>query len=126
MNPATHEHTVIAATDDWFCAQVVHACTPVSALNVPGAQATHACAYTASYVSDAFSTWVYPTLHMQLVMFGAAAGDCLMPAHVLHAADPVTLLYFPATHATHTSPVFPVYPAAHAHSALPLADTLFA
>lgn len=25
VNPATHEHTVIAATDDWFCAQVVQA-----------------------------------------------------------------------------------------------------
>ena len=59
-------------------------------------------------------------------MFGAAAGECRRSAHVAHAAGPVAFLNFPATHATQTSPVLPVYPAAHAHSALPLADTLFA
>jgi hypothetical protein len=69
---------------------------------------------------------VYPTLQTQLVTLGAAAGDCLMPAQSTHAADPVAFLYFPATQATHTSPVIPVYPGPHAHSALPLADTLFA
>jgi hypothetical protein len=63
---------------------------------------------------------------MQLVMFAEATGEFRLYAHETHAADPVTLLYFPATHATHTSPVFPVYPAAHAHSALPLWDPLFA
>ena len=44
---------------------------------------------------------------------------------LMHSADPGTSLYFPATHATHTLPVFPMYPGLHAHSALPLADTLF-
>jgi len=63
---------------------------------------------------------VYPASQMQLVMFAEATGEFRLYAHETHAADPVTLLYFPATHATHTSPVFPVYPAAHAHSALPL------
>ena len=58
VNPATHEQTVIPATDDWFCAHRVHACTPVSALNVPGAQATHARAYTTSNVRAAFSSCV--------------------------------------------------------------------
>jgi hypothetical protein len=119
VNPSTHEHTVIPGTDDWFCAHTVQACTPVSALNVPGAQATHARAYTTSNVRAAFSTCVNPTLHTQLVTFGAAAGDCLIPAQSTHAADPLAFLYFPATHATHTSPVLPVYPGAHPQSALP-------
>jgi len=65
-------------------------------------------------------------LHTQLVTFGAAAGECLIPAQSTHAADPLAFLYFPATHATHTSPVFPVYPGAQPHNALPLCDTLFA
>jgi hypothetical protein len=63
---------------------------------------------------------------MQLVMFADAAGEFRRYAQSTHAADPVTLLYFPATQATHTSPVIPVYPGAQAHSALPLWDTLFA
>ena len=58
VNPGTHAQIVLAATDDWFCAHTVHACTPVSALNVPTAHAAHACAYTASYGHDAFSTCV--------------------------------------------------------------------
>ena len=62
---------------------------------------------------------------MQLVMFGAAAGEFRRVAQSLHVADPGTPLYFPATHATQTSPVVAVYPGLHAHSALPLADTLF-
>lgn len=126
VNPATQEQIVIAATDDWFCSHMVHACTPASALNVPAAHATHSRAYTASYVSDAFSTCVYLASQRQLVMFGAAAGEFRRPAHVLHAADPGAPLYCPARQATQTSPVIPVYPAAHAHSALPLCDTLFA
>jgi hypothetical protein len=69
---------------------------------------------------------VYPTLQTQLVTFGAAAGEFLIAAQSTHAADPVTFLYFPATQATHTSPLFPVYPGPHAHSALPLWDKLFA
>ena len=69
---------------------------------------------------------MYPTLHTQLVTFGAAAGEFLIAAQSTHAADPVTFLYFPATQATHTSPLFPVYPGPHAHSALPLWDKLFA
>ena len=126
VNPGTQEQIVIAATDDWFCAHVVHCWTPASALNVPAAHATQSRAYTASYVSDAFSTCVYLSSQMQLVMFGAAAGEFRRPAHVPHAADPGAPLYCPARQATHTSPVIPVYPGAHAHSALPLADTLFA
>ena len=59
-------------------------------------------------------------------MFGAAAGECLRPAHVAHAAGPVAFLYCPATHATQTSPVFAVYPGLHAHSALAPSDQLFA
>jgi hypothetical protein len=69
---------------------------------------------------------VYPTLQTQLVTFRAAAGEFLIAAQSVHAADPVAFLYFPATQATHTSPVFPVYPGPHAHSVLPLSDTLFA
>ena len=69
---------------------------------------------------------MYPTLHTQPVTFGAAAGEFLIAAQSTHAAGPVAFLYFPATHATQTSPVFPVYPGPHAHSALPLCDTLFA
>ena len=47
-------------------------------------------------------------------------------AHDAHAADPVTFLYVPGTHATHTSPSFAVYPALHEHSALPASDLAFA
>jgi hypothetical protein len=126
VNPGTQEHTVIAVTDDWFCAQTVHACTPASALNVPAAHATHSRSYTASYVHAAFSSCVYAASQRQLVMFGAAAGEFRRPAQSMHAADPITLLYFPATQATQTSPVIPVYPGPQAHSALPLCDTLFA
>ena len=126
VNPGTHAQMVLPTTDDWFCAHVVHAWTPVSALNLPTAHATHACAYTTSYVMAAFSTCVYPTLHTQLVTFGAAAPEFRFPAQSVHAAGPVTFLYLPATHATQTSPVFPVYPALQAHSALPLGDQLFA
>ena len=117
-NPAKSEYV--------FTGQSGHADVPGNALNLPAAHSTHARAYTASYVPVASSTCVYPALQTQLVMFGAAAGDCLPPAHVTHAAGPVTFLYLPATQATQTSPVFPVYPAAQEHSALPLADTLFA
>ena len=126
VNPGTHAQMVLPTTDDWFCVQVVHAWTPVSALNLPTAHATHACAYTTSYVMAVFSTCVYPTLHTQLVTLTAAAGEFLMAAQSVHATGPVTFLYLPATQATHTSPVFPVYPGPHAHSALPLCDTLFA
>ena len=93
---------------------------------MPGAQDTHARAYTTSNVRAAFSTCVYPTLQTQLVTFVAAAGEFLIPAQSTHAADPLTFLYLPATQATHTSPVCPVYPGAQAHRALPLCDTLFA
>ena len=126
VNPGTHAQIVLAATDDWFCAHVVHAWTPVNPLNLPTSHATHACAYTTSYVMAAFSTCVYPTLHTQLVTFGAAAPEFRFPAQSVHAAGPVTFLYLPATHATQTSPVFPVYPALQAHSALLLSDQLFA
>ena len=126
VNPATHEHTVIAVTDHWFCAHVVHAWTPVNALNLPASHPTHACAYTTSYVMAAFSSCVYPTLHTQLVTFTAAAGEFRFAAQSVHTAGPVTFLYFPATHATQTSPVFPVYPALQAHSALAPSDQLFA
>lgn len=63
---------------------------------------------------------------MQLVMFADEAGEFRLFAHAIHDEDPVTLLYFPATQATHTSPVIPVYPGLHAQSALPLSDALFA
>lgn len=117
-NPAKSEYV--------FTGHSRHADVPGNALNLPTAHSTHARAYVASYVHVASSTCVCPALQTQLVMFGDAAGDCLPPAHVTHAAGPVESLYFPATQATQTSPVFPVYPGLHAHSALPLADTLFA
>jgi hypothetical protein len=58
VNPATHVHTVLAASEDWFCAHVVHGCTPVMFLNLPASQPTHARAYTTSKASVVFSTCV--------------------------------------------------------------------
>ena len=45
-------------TENWFAPHAVHACTPISGLNLPASQATQACAYTTSNVSAAFSTCV--------------------------------------------------------------------
>jgi hypothetical protein len=126
VNPGAHEQIGLAATDDWFCPHTVHCCTPISGLNLPISHATHACAYTRSYESAAFSTCVYEISHMQLVTFVAAATEFLLCAHATHAADPVTFLYLPTTHATQTSPVLAVYPGLQRHSALAASDMLFA
>ena len=55
----------------------------------------------------------------------------LDPVKVLHAADPLTSLWVPASHATQASPTpaSPVYPAAHSQllsAVLPSADTALA
>ena len=126
VNPATHEQIGCPASEDWFCAHVVHACTPISGLNLPTSQATHACAYTTSNVSAAFSTCVYDMSQMHCVTFVAATTEFLRWAQATHAAGPVTFLYFPATHATHTSPSFAVYPVLQRHSALASSDPVFA
>jgi hypothetical protein len=126
VNPATHVHTVLAASEDWFCAHVVHSCTPVMFLNLPASQPTHARAYTTSNVSAAFSTCVYPALHTHCDTFVDAATEVRFTAHDAHAADPVAFLNLPGTQATHTSPSFAVYPALHEHSALPASDLVFA
>jgi hypothetical protein len=96
--------------EDWFSAHVVHACTPMSGLNLPISQGTHARAYTTSNVSAVFSTCVCPALHTHCDTFVDAATELRFDAHDTHAADPVTFLYVPATHATQTSPSFAVYP----------------
>jgi hypothetical protein len=111
VNPATHEQISLAAIEDWFCAHVVHSCTPIRGLNLPGSHATQARAYTTSNVSASFSTCVCPALHTHCDTFVDAATELRFAAHDTHAADPVTFLYVPATHATQTSPVLPVYPA---------------
>jgi hypothetical protein len=126
VNPATHEQIGLAASEDWFSPHDVHCCTPISGLNLATSQATHACAYTTSNVSAAFSTCVYDMSQMHCVTFVAAATEFLLCAQATHAADPVTFLYVPATHATHTSPVFAVYPALQRQSALAASDMLFA
>ena len=126
VNPATHEQIGLAASEDWFCPHGVHSCTPISGLNLPTSQATQACAYTTSNGSAAFSTWVYEISQMHCVTFVAAAMEFLRGAHATHAAEPVTFLYVPGTHATQTSPLFAVYPALQRHSALALSDMLFA
>ena len=102
-----------------------HSCLPVLFLYLPTSHATHARAYTTSYGSAAFSTCVYPTLHTQAVTFVDAGIEFLLPAQDVHSADPVVFLYFPATQATHTSPVFAVYPGSHEHSTLAASDLLF-
>jgi hypothetical protein len=63
---------------------------------------------------------------MHCVTFVAAATAFLRWAQATHAEEPVTFLYFPATHATQTSPVLAVYPALHRQSTLAFSDTLFA
>jgi hypothetical protein len=55
---------------------------------------------------------------IQFVTFVAATTEFLRCAQATHAEEPVTFLYFPATHATQTSPVFAVYPALQRQSAL--------
>jgi hypothetical protein len=125
VNPATHEQIGLAATEDWFSPHAVHCCTPISGLNLATSQATHACAYTTSNVSAAFSSCVYPALHTQAVTFSDAATEVRFTAHDAHAAEPVAFLNVPATHATHTSPVFPVYPGLQPQRALPISDVLF-
>jgi hypothetical protein len=126
VNPATHEQIGLAATEDWFCAHVVHSCTPISGLNLPISQATQACAYTSSCDSDAFSTCVYDMSQIHCVTFVAATTEFLRCAQATHAEEPVTFLYFPATHATQTSPSFAVYPALQRQSALASSEMLFA
>jgi hypothetical protein len=37
VNPGTHEHTVLADSEDWLCAHGVQASTPASGLNLPAA-----------------------------------------------------------------------------------------
>jgi hypothetical protein len=60
------------------------------------------------------------------VTFVAATTEFLRCAQATHAEEPVTFLYFPATHATHTSPSFAVYPALQRQSALASSEMLFA
>jgi len=126
VNPATHVHTVLVGRDDWFCAHVVHSCTPVMFLNLPASQPTQARAYTTSNVSAAFWTCVYPALHTHCDTFVDAATEVRFVAHDTHAADPVTFLNLPDTQATHTSPSFAVYPALHVHNVLAASDLVFA
>jgi hypothetical protein len=65
-------------------------------------------------------------LHTHAVTFVDAAIEFRLPVHDVHSADPVVFLYFPATHATHTSPVFAVYPGLQEQSTLSASDLLFA
>jgi hypothetical protein len=126
VNPATHEQISCPASEYWFCAHVVHACTPISGLNLPISQGTHARVYTTSNVSASFSTCVCPALHTHCDTFVDAATELRFAAHDTHAADPVVFLNLPTTHATHTSPVLPVYPVLQRHSALASSDPVFA
>jgi hypothetical protein len=100
--------------------QSVHTLLPMNLLNLPGTHAVHVPP----------STPLYPVVHMQFVKsvdpapeieFAGQAvqtdSDCaaiepeyLLSAQLVHAAEPGTVLYFPATHAVHVPPLGPVNP----------------
>ena len=52
----------------------------------------------------------------QMVQAEAPAAADLPAAQLVHAAEPVTLLYVPAAQAVHVPPSGPVYPDTHRHS----------
>jgi hypothetical protein len=56
---------------------------------------------------------VYPALQVQFVKAALPAGETELDGQALHRPDPVTVLYFPATHATHGPPAGPENPALH-------------
>ena len=97
----------------------VQAAEPAVALCDPAAHAVHVPP----------SGPVNPGLHTQLVCaVDATTADCELLAQLVHAAEPVAVLYFPATHAVHVPPLGPVYPALHEQlctTVLPLAETEF-
>jgi len=118
--------------------QLTHAALPVSILYFP---ATH-CIHVPP------SDPVAPALQMQLESVPLPAGDCEFATHPTHAFEvsplaveywlikqsvhptlPVVVLYFPATHSTHTPPLGPVAPWLQMQLAgvpLPIGDCEFA
>ena len=110
-----------------------HAALPVCALNDPGKHAEH----------TPPSGPVYPVLHVHVVdvlapratEYELAGHPAQVPAAVApvvdryvpaeqseQAAEPLTSLNFPATHAEHTPPSGPVNPALQVHAAIPEPD----
>ena len=102
---------------------------PAAVLYFPGMHPVHVCP----------SLPVYPLLHLQSVAIALPASDCdgwlVTDRHVVqtlsvlftdiensltgqlsHNAVPTVVLYFPATHPVHKTPLLPVYPALHMQS----------
>ena len=111
-------HTVAPATLEYVPApQSVHVATPVVPLNFPTTQAVHGAPS-------------YPTLQVHAALDALAMGELESLGHpmqntteveptlveyvpveqLVHAALPIAVLYFPATHAEHGLPSGPVAP----------------
>jgi len=115
-----------ALENEWG-GQSRHAAHTLSLLNLPLAQATHAVASSAL---------AYPAMHEQADALPLASGDVFCTGHPTqtcsdaapscsekdpalqfeHGADPISDLYFPATHSTQDAECAPENPALHAQA----------
>jgi len=111
-----HVSHIMAFSEEYSpSAQTPHAASPVSALNWQAWHALHALP----------SSPVVLGLHLHDSSVALPAG--LLPesaGHEEHPAEPVNILYVPASHALHTSPSFPVCPGLQTHEAIPTLPAL--
>jgi len=111
-------------------AQTVHATLPLLVLYWPAAHAEHGPPFAP----------VYPALQTQAAAAELRLGEvelavqfrqAVAPTLAMYvpleqseqAADPLTSLYLPATHAVHAPPFAPVYPTLHEHAAAAVLET---
>jgi hypothetical protein len=90
--------------------QVVLEAAPTVPEYVPATQLRQVVLEAAATVSE----YVPATQSRHTVLLKAPMADeCLPSAQSVHAAEPVNILYFPATHASHVPPSGPVNPRLH-------------
>lgn len=129
---ATHVPATVAATVDEYVPdeQSEHKADPGMSLYFPATHPEHSApsapVYPTSQVHEILDDNEYE-LAGQVTHAAAAVAptvDEYVPDEQSeHTADPVTSLYFPATHAEHSAPSVPVYPALHVHVPEALAPT---
>ena len=87
--------------------QVLAAVAPVVAEYLPASQPMQALAVVAPTVGEYVPA---PQLMQVLAVVAPTVGEYVPAPQSVHAAAPVTILYFPATHAVHVPPFGPEYP----------------
>ena len=108
--PALHEQEVPPSAEIELLGQSVHAPLPASALYLPASQSSHAVLtpsvglyLPASQLSHAVlmpaSALYLPAPHSWHALDDG--GENFPASQLLHSAEPVTVLYFPATQAVH-------------------------